>query len=369
MIKKLAIALLSTAALLAIHGEGVKQSGWTTTTNAEAALMALAPRPNFTVTVLDQNSGTIHYTITNQSGVLVFDGGPGFFSGEDIVFTSWVGGTFWLTHAGTDYVQFAEQDYNDNSQLAIYTANITFSTDATLGLYRTNTPLPLLLPETQFVLTNTNSLYVHRSTSSGYIGAILGISSQPASLEFSGTGLTIINDINNEAIFAADQINSCIREGASRGDGFYSHSEGDGSYAGSYTSHAEGENTTASDEASHAEGDNTTASGAFSHAEGWGTTASGTFSHAAGQLSSATNDNTYVWSDGTIQGSSTTQTYTVYASNGIRLLGGSTTVSGIALANGMTGISTTFTIWTNALFTHGFIEQVTNGIIVGKVTF
>jgi len=41
-------------------------------------------------------------------------------------------------------------------------------------------------------------------------------------------------------------------------------------------------------------------------------------------MSRATNDNSYVWSDGTTTSSTTTKQYTVYASNGIRLLGSPT---------------------------------------------
>jgi len=105
--------------------------------------------------------------------------------------------------------------------------------------------------------------------------------------------------------------------------GINSHAEGEFNTASAYGSHAEGGfGTTASAMHAHAEGQTTTASGEASHSEGHETTAGGFASHAAGKHARATNDYTYVWSDGTETGSTTTKQFTVYASNGIRLLGG-----------------------------------------------
>jgi hypothetical protein len=53
----------------------------------------------------------------------------------------------------------------------------------------------------------------------------------------------------------------------------------------------------------------------------------------------ATNENTFVWSDGTAVGSDAEKTFTVHAANGIRLLGGPITGDG----SGLTGTGTTFT--------------------------
>jgi len=78
---------------------------------------------------------------------------------------------------------------------------------------------------------------------------------------------------------------------------------------------------------SHAEGRGTIASGSYSHAEGQDTIAGGYWSHAAGLNADATHQNTYVWSDGQDINSTTTKQYTVYAANGIRLLGGMTYTS------------------------------------------
>jgi hypothetical protein len=52
-----------------------------------------------------------------------------------------------------------------------------------------------------------------------------------------------------------------------------------------------------------------------------------------GQVAYATNDNTFVWSDGTPIGSTTNKQFTVYASNGIRLLGGPIEGDGSSLTN------------------------------------
>jgi hypothetical protein len=71
----------------------------------------------------------------------------------------------------------------------------------------------------------------------------------------------------------------------------------------------------------------TTASGYASHAEGYNTTASTSHSHAAGSSANAVHSDTYVWADGTSTSSSTNKQYTVYASNGIRLLGGPTEIA------------------------------------------
>jgi hypothetical protein len=69
------------------------------------------------------------------------------------------------------------------------------------------------------------------------------------------------------------------------------------------------------------------ASGYASFAQGATTTASGLESVAMGYRANATNDNTFVWSDGTPFGSGTNKEFDVYASSGITLLGGSLLVS------------------------------------------
>jgi hypothetical protein len=132
-----------------------------------------------------------------------------------------------------------------------------------------------------------------------------------------------------------------VAEGCSTASGWYSHAEGT-STASSSCSHAEGGGTTASGGGenhsegissvasgyccSHAEGENTYAEGEASHSEGYDTEASGLASHSAGEHASAYHNNAYVWSDGTTVASTTNKQYTVCATNGIRLMGGPTTV-------------------------------------------
>jgi hypothetical protein len=111
------------------------------------------------------------------------------------------------------------------------------------------------------------------------------------------------------------------------------HAEGTSTIASSSSSHAEGSATTASGSYSHSEGDGTIASGESSHSEGAGTVASGFVSSASGYNSAATNANSFVWSAGpAVIGSITSDTYTVYAPNGIRLLG-PTSGNGSGLTN------------------------------------
>jgi hypothetical protein len=108
---------------------------------------------------------------------------------------------------------------------------------------------------------------------------------------------------------------------------------GEGTTASGDYSHAVGLSSTASGPASHAEGSSTTASGDSSHAEGNTTIASGRCSHAAGESAKATNDNTFVWSDGTSFGSTLPNQFSTYASNGYRLLGGPITGDGSLIIN------------------------------------
>lgn len=96
---------------------------------------------------------------------------------------------------------------------------------------------------------------------------------------------------------------------------------------------AEGSETLALGDNAHAEGSATMASGFAAHAEGELTLATGRASHAAGSGAAATNDNTYVWSDGMLVESTTNKQFTVYASNGIRLLGGPISGNGSGLTN------------------------------------
>jgi len=115
--------------------------------------------------------------------------------------------------------------------------------------------------------------------------------------------------------------------------GSMSHAEGSGTKAGGAASHAEGSGSMATGQCSHAEGQDTTAFGNSAHAEGRCTTASGQSSFSGGEKARAANDYSYVWSDGTQIGSTMDRQYTVYAANGIRLLGGPITGNGAGLTN------------------------------------
>jgi len=168
--------------------------------------------------------------------------------------------------------------------------------------------------------------------------------------------------------------------------GNQSHAQGYGTTASGHHSHAEGGQTVASGAYSHAEGYDTTASGSQSHAEGYGTTAGGLYSHAQGyasqaignwshaggyytyaigsgslssgynteanghrslasgymtyangdrsvalgNLAKADHDDTFVWASPGATASERTSTtndeFTVYAANGVRLLGAPTIV-------------------------------------------
>jgi len=124
-------------------------------------------------------------------------------------------------------------------------------------------------------------------------------------------------------------------EGSATAAGNFSHAEGTyDTTANGWGSHAEGASTTdAAADYAHAEGYSTTASGPYSHSEGRATTASGAYSHAAGRNAKATNNNTWVWSDSRLFGSTTNSQFSVYATNGTRLLGGPIYGNDIVVSN------------------------------------
>jgi hypothetical protein len=101
-----------------------------------------------------------------------------------------------------------------------------------------------------------------------------------------------------------------------------------------------GYESTASGIKAFAFGDMNLASGNNSFAGGGsGNTASGLRAYALGQNATASNNNSFVWTDGNGIGSTADREFTVYAANGIRLLGGAITGNG----SGLTGTGTTFT--------------------------
>ena len=117
--------------------------------------------------------------------------------------------------------------------------------------------------------------------------------------------------------------------------GVASHAQGHETIALGDYSHAEGSFTLASNSYSHAEGENTIASGIGSHAEGVDTSASGDYSHAGGHGATAGHDMTWVWSSTNVPAFASTAPaqFSVYATGGIRLLGGPIYGNGAGLTN------------------------------------
>jgi len=111
----------------------------------------------------------------------------------------------------------------------------------------------------------------------------------------------------------------------------------------------------------------TSASGFASHAEGGNSVASGNYSHAAGANANATNNNTYVWSDGAYIGSTTNNQYSVYADNGIRLLGGAISGNGFGLTNinaTNNGLATTDSVY-SAITNFNYISNSQTSVYFG----
>ncbi len=130
-------------------------------------------------------------------------------------------------------------------------------------------------------------------------------------------GGSVIEGLNNSAsIFGhAEGMNNVA-------DGGEAHAEGYGNTASGSESHSEGYGNSNLGTVAHAEGEGNVVTGPFSHVEGYLNTVTGSASHAGGRNASATNDNTFVWSDGTPWGSLTNNRATWYAANGFVFGGG-----------------------------------------------
>lgn len=109
-------------------------------------------------------------------------------------------------------------------------------------------------------------------------------------------------------------------------DGTYSHAEGRETYTYGSSAHAEGYGSYAIGEASHSEGFSTYTEGDYAHVEGYATYTFGRSGHSAGENAGSYHDHTYVWSDGEYFEANTNRQFSVYALNGIRLMGGPTRV-------------------------------------------
>ena len=101
--------------------------------------VVFAPIPTWTSgAIADQNNAGVYYTVTNKCGVLVFDAGAGFFDGEDLKFTNFSGGSYFVLHNGTNYTIPSEQVYVGLSGLSLYTFTVAIDATATLNLVRSN---------------------------------------------------------------------------------------------------------------------------------------------------------------------------------------------------------------------------------------
>ena len=183
-----------------------------------------------------------------------------------------------------------------------------------------------------FAQGDTTTASGYASQAEGYVTTASGLYTHAEGLYSvsSGTGAHAEGDSTIASGYTAHA------EGyGSTAAGDYSHSEGTyDTTANGYASHAEGGSTTgAAADYAHAEGYLTTASGNYSHSEGYNTTASGKYSHAAGRNATASSSNTWVWSDGAGFGSTTNRQFSVYATNGIRLLGGPIYGNNIVVSN------------------------------------
>jgi hypothetical protein len=259
-----------------------------------------------------------------------------------------------LTNANCTYVWFVATNGYTNSTspltIALATNGLYIAVSNSAFGYRTN--------------LNTNAA-VYIATASrvgqwvnGYnapTGGTNGTQQAPVGSFAYTNGLTLVvyvsTDGTNQTPIMSFGTNATVSEGTGKASGNSSHAEGGSTTASGLYSHAEGNSTTASGLYSHAEGGNTTASGSSSHAEGGSTTASGSYSHAGGQNSKATNFNTFVWSDGTVIGSVTSNTVTFYVTNGYRFGGGAASFDSSVSA------------------TNGFASYASNALALTSITF
>ena len=205
-------------------------------------------------------------------------------------------------------------------------------------------------PVGSFAYTNGLTLVVYVSTDGTNQTLIMSFGTNATVSEGTGKASGIYSHAEGY-ITTASGAYSHAEGGGTTASGVYSHAEGSGTTASGNYSHAEGYITTASGAYSHAEGGNTIASGNYSHAEGNYTTASGSYSHAGGYNSKATNNNTFVWSDGTVIGSATSNTVTFYVANGYRFGGGAASFDSSVSA------------------TNGFVSSASNTLALTAISF
>jgi hypothetical protein len=198
-------------------------------------------------------------------------------------------------------------------------------------------------------ITNTltaNNIRIFNTVAQGYSPDASGSGSHAEGYETIALGdyshAEGINTLASNSYSHAEGENTIASGIGSHAEGYYSlasgldaHAEGFYSTASGDYSHAEGDTTIASGDYSHAEGDTTIASGESSHAEGQNTVASGLYSHAGGRGATAGHDTTWVWSSTNVPALTSTAPaqFSVYATGGIRLLGGPIYGNGAGLTN------------------------------------
>ena len=184
-------------------------------------------------------------------------------------------------------------------------------------------------------ITNTltaNNIRIFNAVAQGYLPDASGVASHAQ-----GYQTIALGDYSHaEGITTLASNSYSHAEGENTiASGIGSHAEGYFSLASGTNAHAEGFYSTASGLYSHAEGDTTIASGESSHAEGQNTIASGLYSHAGGRGATAGHDTTWVWSSTNVPALASTAPaqFSVYATGGIRLLGGPIYGNGAGLTN------------------------------------
>ena len=218
------------------------------------------------------------------------------------------------------------------------TANNEFSVRAGGGV-RLVTSGAGLTVDGQPVLTNLNA---------AQLTGTIPLARLPASVLTNGSGASGFYSTALGYGTTATGYFSTALGGYTTASGHYSTALGYGTIASSINSTAMGYNTTASGSCSTAMGESTTASGEASTALGYATTASGTVSTALGSNAQATNDNSFVWSDGKNGPftSTTSNQFSVRASGGVRLVtsGAGLTVDGQPVLTNLNAAQLTGTI-------------------------
>ena len=162
--------------------------------------------------ILDQNAGTVYYTVTNSIGVQVVDGGPGFFTGEILQFTNWSGGLYFV---GTN--SCSEQVFAGGSGLSLYSVNLSYPTSQAFALTQANATAiflpagataPYSTTERRTVFVGSSSVHSTISFTSDITNNAMGIAvgyMPPWVTIFPGGGISF-NNQNHNSIVALDPV-------------------------------------------------------------------------------------------------------------------------------------------------------------------